>query len=81
MAERIDDATDELRKRPAHKVAVEKALKDLDEGTELRTTRQKLIRIADRSELGWKVVEEYEADEVASGSDDEKKVLSAHGAA
>ena len=32
------------------------------------------IKIADMSELGWKVVEEYEANEHASGSEDEKKL-------
>ena len=74
VTECIDNARDELRKRPAHGTAVDKALKALDEGIELLATRQKLIKIADRSELGWKVVEEYEADELASGSEDEKKL-------
>ena len=79
MAESIDNAKDELRKRPAHEAAVDKALKALDEGTELITTRQKLIRIAARSELGWKVVEEYEADELASSSDVGKNLESREG--
>ena len=70
----IDNAKDELKKRPATGTGLAKALESLEEGTELLTTRQKLIRIADRSELGWKVVEEYEADELASGSEDEKKL-------
>ena len=74
VTERIDNARDELKKRPAHGAAVDRALKALDEGIELLATRQKLIKIADRSELGWKVVEEYEADELASGSEDEKKL-------
>ena len=30
------------------------------------------LKIVNRSELGWKVVEEYEADELALGSRDEK---------
>ena len=63
----MDDMRDELRKRPAHRAAMDKAFKD---GADNNT--QTLIRIADRSELGWKVVEEYEADELASGRDDEK---------
>ena len=37
-------------------------------------TRQKLIKIADRSELGWQVVEAYESDELASGDEDAKRL-------
>ena len=36
--------------------------------------RQKLIKIADRYKDGWQVVEEYESDELASNSEDEKKL-------
>ena len=39
--------------------------------------RQKLIRIADRSDYGWDVVQEYISDELAADSDDEKKLLKA----
>ena len=43
--------------------------------------RQKLIKIADRSKDGWKVVEEYESDELASNSEDEKRIRKAKEAA
>ena len=43
--------------------------------------RQKLIKIADRSKDGWKVVEEYESDGLASNSEDEKRVKKAKEAA
>ena len=36
--------------------------------------RQKLIKIADHSELGWRMVAKYEADKLASNSEDEKKL-------
>ena len=43
--------------------------------------RQKLIKIADRNKDGWKVVEEYESDEIASDSEDEKRLKRAKEAA
>lgn len=44
-----------------------------DEGKQLIRKRQKLIRIADKSADGWKVIDEYVSDELASGSEDEKR--------
>ena len=43
--------------------------------------RQKLIKIADRSEYGWGVVAEHQEDELASGSDDQRKLEKAERAA
>ncbi|CAC5389809.1 unnamed protein product [Mytilus coruscus] len=37
----------------------------------------KLIRIADKSTTGWKTVREYESDDLASDSEDEKRIRSA----
>ena len=48
---------------------------------ELICKRQKLIRIADKSADGWKVVDEYISDELASDSEDEKRLKEAKKAA
>ena len=47
------------------------------EGKEMLKKRQKLIRIADKSKDGWKVVEEYVSDELASDTEDEKRLRKA----
>ena len=57
--------------------AVEKAKTLLEEGAKLVSERQKLIRMADRSEHGWVTVEEYLEDELAENSDDEKRMQKA----
>uniref|UniRef100_A0A1X7U429 CCHC-type domain-containing protein n=2 Tax=Amphimedon queenslandica TaxID=400682 RepID=A0A1X7U429_AMPQE len=58
-----------------------KAKRSLEEGTSLIAHRQKLIKLADRSDLGWKVVKEYESDELADNEDDEKRIAKAEKAA
>ena len=52
----------------------DKAKQALSEGIELVKFRLKLIRIADKSECGWKTVDEYVADKLADNSDDEKRL-------
>ena len=49
----------------------------VEEGTEVVKNRQKAIRITDRSELGWAVVNEYGEDELADDSDNEKRIARA----
>ncbi|XP_053375561.1 uncharacterized protein LOC123541068 isoform X3 [Mercenaria mercenaria] len=39
--------------------------------------RQKLVLLADTSDLGWRLVSEYEANPIASDSDDEKRIYKA----
>jgi hypothetical protein len=36
--------------------------------------RQKLIGLADRSELGWRVVQQYLADPIEDDADNEKRI-------
>ncbi len=66
---------------PGSSKAIERAQAALKKGTDLLQERQKLIKIADRSEYGWGVVAEYTADELAADSDDEKRLDKAEKAA
>ena len=47
------------------------------EGKNIILHRQKLIKLADSSENEWRFVDEYERNEVAENSDDEKKIQKA----
>ncbi|XP_060571306.1 uncharacterized protein LOC132729545 [Ruditapes philippinarum] len=47
------------------------------EGMSTLIHRQKLIKLADSTDLGWRVVNEYEAHPLAEDSDDEKKIFRA----
>ncbi len=58
-----------------------KARQTIKEGRQLLEERQKMIRLADRSDYGWELVSEYEADELADDSDDEKRITTAEKAA
>ena len=51
------------------------------EGKEKISKRQKLVKLADRNKDGWLVVQEYESDDLASDSEDEKKIRKAKNAA
>ena len=53
------------------------AKQKLSEGIELVESRQKLIKLADSSQLGWKVVQEYSSNPIADDSEDEKKMYRA----
>ena len=50
----------------------EKAKQELEEGTKLIAKRQKVIKLADKSEFGWETVNEYLADDLASDDKDTK---------
>ena len=53
----------------------------VEEGKLLIKKRQKLIQIDDKNKDGWLVVQEYESDDLASDSEDEKKIRKAKAAA
>jgi len=79
IGEKIDAAKAQLELVPALDEAMKATLKcavsELDQGKEAICVRQKHIQITDHSD--WGVVEEYEADELASNSDDEKRLYKA----
>uniref|UniRef100_A0A915KP09 Uncharacterized protein n=1 Tax=Romanomermis culicivorax TaxID=13658 RepID=A0A915KP09_ROMCU len=54
-----------------------KACKILEDIDDTILHRQKLIRIADLSEGGWKTALEYKQDELAEDGEDEHQILSA----
>ena len=47
------------------------------ESIDILSHRQTLVKLADGSEHGWKVIQEYEAHPLAEDSDDEKKIYRA----
>ena len=49
----------------------------VESGTELVSERIKAVKLADKSEFGWATVNEYLSDELASDSDDEKRIYRA----
>ena len=74
VEDKLDLCASALEESPP---AVEKAKEMIREGKRLIATKQKLIKIADRSEYGWATVDEYIEDELASDSDDEKRLFRA----
>ena len=81
MEDHISAAKKELKKLDPtgeqDKTTVKNATTHLDEGIKVIEVRQKHIRIADRSELGWAVVTAYENDVLASDEEDEKRIYRA----
>ena len=51
-----------------------KSKKKLKESIKKMQRRNKLIKMADKSKAGWKLVEEYLTDEVASDDADDKRI-------
>lgn len=59
----------------------EEALQKVKTATKEVEKRVKLIKLADKSDCGWSMVAEYESDELASDSDDDRRIAKAESAA
>lgn len=71
---KLKEANEHLNSNTVNEEIVEAAKSSINEGMELVKNRQKIIKLADSSQLGWKVVKEYETNPIATDSDDEKKM-------
>eukprot|EP00731_Ephydatia_muelleri_P008089 Em0004g427a len=87
VVDRMDEAESHLTRAARNladgpaKDAVEKARESVREGNNQLVHRQKLIKLADRLELGWHVVNEYETDVLADNPEDERCLENAEKAA
>ncbi|XP_069141252.1 uncharacterized protein [Argopecten irradians] len=74
---KLQEAHTSLQENPLHNAHTERASASIAEGMDIVKHRQKLIKMADSSETGWKVVEEYETNALAEDSEDEKRITRA----
>jgi hypothetical protein len=77
VLEKLQEAGGFLRDvvRPCE--ALVSAQEKIAEGIDLLQHRQKMIKLADSSDSGWRVVKEYEAHPLADDEEDEKKIYRA----
>ena len=81
VLEKFEAAAGEVASATPLTPSLERTKKIIEEGMVLLEDRQKMIRLADRSDFGWDVVSEYQSDELATNSDDEKRISKAEKAA
>ncbi|VDI62518.1 Hypothetical predicted protein [Mytilus galloprovincialis] len=74
LEKNLNDSTHSFAKK---KKRPNKAISYLEDSKELLNKRNKYIRIADKSAGGWQTVSEYLSDELASDSEDEKRIRAA----
>ena len=76
-ANKMKEARGFLREDPDTNEQTHKAVKAIGEGLDMLQHRQKLVKLADQSENGWRTVTEYETHSLADDSEDEKRILRA----
>ena len=76
LAERIEESISLFKKNDT-----KTASKNLKNCLEIIRTRNKLIILADKSEASWAIVQEYQTDELASDTDNDRKIRRAETAA
>ena len=69
MPDKFDAAASALKNKSYDKVKTV-----VEEGAGIVSKLIKAIKLADKSEFGWQTVNEYLSDELASDSDDEKRM-------
>ena len=78
VEEAISSAQADLTKikplNPSERTALKEAQAKFDKGRKALATRQKHIKIADRSDNGWNTVSHYQEDHLASNTEDEKEI-------
>ena len=74
---KLKEAEHSLKETDDIPTAISDAKVKIAEGIELIEKRQKLIKMADSSPLGWKMVAEYEQNSLADNSEDEKRMFKA----
>ena len=72
VLDKLDEASDALKLKSYEKVKLA-----LVSGTELVSKLVKAIKLAEKSDFGWATINEYLSDELASDSDDEKRIYRA----
>ena len=73
---KLTDVLDEAKSLCSTQI-LDKVKKSLEKGENLLAEMQKDILLADRSDYGWMVIQEYKKDDLADDSDDEKKIIRA----
>ena len=74
---KLQEANTALSSEDITEEKIQKCREHIAEGIDIVTHREKLVKLADSSESGWRVVQEYQANPLAEDSEDEKRISKA----